>query len=76
MSQILIRGLDEKMVAKLKVRAKRNGRSLEGEARSILESAAGASVAQSREILRKWQKAFAGRRFTDSTELIREDRQR
>jgi plasmid stability protein len=76
MSQILIRGLDEKMIAKLKARAKRNGRSLEGEARNILESAAGASVAQSREIFRKWQQAFAGRRFTDSTELIREDRRR
>jgi plasmid stability protein len=76
MSQILIRGLDEELVAKLKARAKRNGRSLEGEARTILESAAGASVAQSREILRKWQKAFAGHRFSNSTDLIREDRQR
>jgi antitoxin FitA len=76
MSQILIRGLDEKMVARLKARAKRNGRSLEGEARIILESAAGVSVAQSREILGKWQKAFAGRPFADSTELIRRDRKR
>jgi hypothetical protein len=76
MSQILIRGLDEKLVAKLKTRAKRNGRSLEGEARTILESVAGASVAQSREILRKWQRNFAGRRFGDSTALVDEDRRR
>ena len=76
MTQILIRGLDEKMVAQLKERAKRNGRSLEGEARSILETAAGASLTETREILRKWQKAFAGHRFSDSTDLIREDRQR
>jgi hypothetical protein len=76
MSQILLRGLDEKTVAKLKERAKRNGRSLEGEARNILETAAGASLLETRDILRKWQKALAGRPFIDSTKLIREDRRR
>jgi len=76
MTQILIRGLDSEIVARLKDRAKQNGRSLEGEARSILETAAGASLTETREILRKWQKTFADRRFSDSTDLIREDRQR
>jgi antitoxin FitA len=76
MAQILVRGLDAEMVERLKQRAKQNGRSLEGEARRILESAAGASLAETRQIIRKWQKKFAGRQFSDSTELIREDRAR
>ena len=76
MTQILVRGLNEDTVAKLKDRAKQNGRSLEGEARSILESAAGFSVAEARQTMRKWQKTLAGRRFEDSADLIREDRRR
>jgi antitoxin FitA len=76
MAQILIRGLDEKTVARLKSRAKEHGRSLESESRSILESAAGYSRDEALRIVRRWQEKFAGRIFDDSTELIREDRER
>jgi hypothetical protein len=41
MAQILIEGLDDQVVARLKSRAESHGRSLEGEVRSMLESAAG-----------------------------------
>jgi antitoxin FitA len=76
MAQILIRGLDEKTVARLKLRAKEHGRSLESESRAILKSAAGYSHDEALKIVRRWQARFAGRKFDDSTELIREDRER
>ena len=37
MAQMLVRGLDENVVATLKERASRNGRSLEAEIKAILE---------------------------------------
>jgi plasmid stability protein len=40
MAQILVRGLDDAMVACLKDRARQNHRSLQGEVRAILEEAA------------------------------------
>jgi plasmid stability protein len=76
MAQILIRGLNDKTVTRLKSRAKERGRSLESEARSILESAAGYSRDEALKIVRRWQEKFAGRKFDDSADLIREDRER
>ena len=76
MAQILVRGLDEKIVARLKSQAKVHGRSLESEARSILETAAGFSRAEAVEAVRRWQSTFAGRKFDNSAKLIREDRRR
>ena len=40
MAQVLVRDLDETVVARLKERARCNGRSLQKEAKSILEEAA------------------------------------
>jgi antitoxin FitA len=39
MAQILIRNVDEQVKARIKRRAKRNGRSMEAEAREILKNA-------------------------------------
>ena len=39
MAQILVRGLDDALVARLKERAKLNHRSLQGEVKAILEEA-------------------------------------
>ena len=75
MSDILIRGLDEKTVERLKARAKRHGRSLQSEARSVLENAAGASLAEALAAARGWRKKL-GREFRDSGEIIRQDRRR
>ena len=44
MAQLIVRKLDDDAKERLKARAKRNGRSLEAEARAILEEAAGASA--------------------------------
>lgn len=76
MAQILIRGLEDKVVARLKDRAAAHGRSLESEARSILESAAGFTAEEASRVVNGWQERLAGRRFADSVELLREDRRR
>ena len=76
MADILVRGLEERVVAKLKERAKRHGRSLQGEVRLILERAARTGgVEASLERLRALR-GGSGRRFGDSAALVREDRER
>jgi plasmid stability protein len=67
--------VDDETARRLKVRAERDGLSVEEEARRLLDRA-----------LRDWEqfwakadeirKGLAGRKFQDSTELIREDRER
>jgi antitoxin FitA len=46
MAQLIVRRLDDNAKERLKARAKRHGRSLEAEARAILEKAAGSEPAQ------------------------------
>jgi plasmid stability protein len=77
MAQILVRGLDDALVARLKERARENHRSLQGEVKAILEEAAAqATNAEIEAILDKWQRHWErkGKTFSDSAELIREDR--
>jgi plasmid stability protein len=76
MPDILVRGLNAQAVKHLKARAKQHGRSLQGEAKLLLEQAAGADAAEVAEMLGKWKKKFAGRKLTGSVDLIREDRSR
>jgi len=75
MPDILIRGVDAQALKRLERRAKQHGRSLETEARIVLERAAGMSISEVLEVARGWRKKL-GRRFEDSAESIREDRQR
>jgi hypothetical protein len=76
MPDILIRGLDAQAVKRLKTRAQRHGRSLQGEAKLLLEQAAGIGGDQVAEMFDSWKHRFDGRKFSDSTEMINEDRQR
>jgi plasmid stability protein len=73
---MLIRGLNARVVKRLQARAKRHGRSLQGEIRRVLEQAAGADPEEVAALFAGWKKRFAGRRFVGSARLIREDRQR
>ncbi|MDH4185981.1 MAG: Arc family DNA-binding protein [Nitrospira sp.] len=77
MAQVLVRQLDEKVVARLKRRAKEHGRSLQSEVKTILEEAVPDYEAAWKRIeeFRKRMKK-SGRRFTDSAALIREARDR
>jgi plasmid stability protein len=75
---VLIRDLDGKTVEALKQRASESNRSLQAELKAIIEE----SVAQD------WRKTWAaadrifeelrrsGQKFSDTTELLREDRER
>lgn len=76
MSQLLIPDLDDDTLTRLKERAARHGRTPETEARAILSNALGpndpwaAADALYREL------SATGRTFSDSAELLREDRDR
>ncbi len=75
MPDILVRNLAPETVKRLKARARRHGRSLQSEAKIVLEDAAGASVEEVLAAARDWRTKL-GRRFDDSVDLIRQDRDR
>ena len=76
MAQILVRDLDTGILERLKVRAKRHGRSLQGEVKLILIEAIDLSLREAGAVSARWQKRLTGRAFRDSADLIREDRNR
>jgi plasmid stability protein len=76
MAQLLIRNLDPEVIEHLKERARRNNRSLQGEAKALLEEAFPVSAREAREISQKWRSRLSGRIRGDSAVLIREDRRR
>lgn len=76
MSQLLIRNLEDETIQKLKTRAKSHNRSLQGEVKLILEAVASQPDELPLTIAEQWQGYFAGRSFSDSTEQVREDRER
>ena len=78
MATVTIRDLDEKVVTKLKARAKANHRSLEAELREMLSSIVKEQERRQR-FLAKADRIAAmtpSARQTDSAELLREDRRR
>lgn len=78
MATVTIRDLDEKVVTKLKARAKANHRSLEAELRELLSSSVKEQERRQR-FLAKADRIAAmtpSARQTDSAELLREDRRR
>jgi len=75
MSQLLVRDLDPAVVERLKQRAKRHRRSLQGEAKAILEAAV-LSMDGARKLAAQWRRHLEGAIAGDSAELIREDRDR
>jgi plasmid stability protein len=79
MAQIMVRDLDPKVVNKLKSQAKKNGRSLQAEVKLVLTRQAHeptVDMETASKILAKFRKRFKGKKFSDSAELIREDRDR
>ena len=79
MSQILVRNIRPEVVKRLKELARGGGRSLQGQVRTILEQAAahpkldGASALA---LVDRFRARFKARKFRDSAELIRRDRDR
>ena len=77
MAQILVRNVDVKVVEKLKTRARAQGRSLQAEAKAILEREAEMlDMGEAWQLVEKVRKGFGGKRFSDSAVLIRKDRGR
>lgn len=76
MPQVLIRELDERVVERLKQRARQHGRSLEAELRTILQTSAAVVQPDPHILLKQVRALFATRTFEDSTDLIRADRER
>ncbi len=76
MAQILVRNLDDSVVADLKRVAERHGRSLEAEVREVLTAA---TRSERTELVRRAAELRARngpQTGSDSVELIREDRER
>jgi plasmid stability protein len=75
-AQLTVRNLDQELVRRLKIRAAEHNRSAEAEHRAILEAALhplGAAFWGQAAAMRH---AMRGRAATDSTLLIRQDRDR
>ncbi len=76
MPDILVRGLTPETLKRLKARAQRHGRSLQSEAKRLLERAAGADAEEIATMLDHWKQRLTGRKLTSSVDPIREDRDR
>ncbi len=77
MGQVLVRGLDDAVIERLRKRAEGHHRSLEAEIREILDQASNQiDVAAARVLADRIRRKLEGRGHSDSADLIREDRDR
>lgn len=76
MAQLTVRKLDDDLVRRLKIRAARNNRSAEAEHRAILESALRSGGEDFWREAERLRQETAGRRNSDSTEIVRQARDR
>ena len=78
MGNLTIRNLDDRIIEQLKVQAKQNHRSLEGEVRHLLTQQVDRldRIVDFRERTRQLASLTTGTRQTDSVKLLREDRDR
>jgi plasmid stability protein len=78
MPELRILDLDAPAFDRLRERAKAHGRSVEAEARTILQGALTETARDPWAVINALREELArsGKTFPDSTELIREDRQR
>ena len=78
MGNLTIRNVDDRVIEQLKLQAKANQRSLEGEVRHLLTQQANrrGRVAEFRERTRKLLSLTEATVQTDSVDLLRQDRDR
>ena len=74
MANVLVRDLDNDVLKQLKTAAKAHGRSLQAEIHEVLRNASARNLAETRRLSAQWLKRLGGSTHTDSTALIREDR--
>lgn len=76
MAQVMVRNLETAVVKNLKLRAKEHRRSLQEKLKEILEQAARQNTKAIQAKVKQVRGLFAGRKFSDSSDLIRADRHR
>jgi len=76
MPNILIRDVSQKTVDQLKARAKQHNRSLQGEVKHLVEETVKTTGEVALLRARKIRASFGRKTFSDSVELLREDRSR
>ncbi len=76
MAQVLVRDLDDDVVARLKKRARNHRRSLQAELRHILAQAAQVDMTEARRLAQRIRRRLAGQKHTESALLVAEDRDR
>ena len=74
MPNVLVRNLGDDVLKQLKASAKAHGRSLQAEIHEVLHNASARRLAETRRLSARWLKRLRGTTQTDSTVLIREDR--
>lgn len=76
MPNILIRDVSQKTIDRLKAQAKQHNRSLQGEVKHLVEETVKATGEAALLRTRKIRASFGNRTFSDSADLLREDRNR
>lgn len=76
MGQVLVRNLDEQVIEALKARAELHGRPLEQELRDILSAAARPTPAERAAMADRIRALTLPKPQTDSTALVRDERDR
>jgi plasmid stability protein len=76
MPNLLVRDLDPDLLERLKAQAKRNRRSVQAEVKELLKNHVALSMEEAIKRIEKFRQSLGGRKFSDSAELIREDRER
>ena len=76
MGQVIVRNLDDHIIVALKTKAEMHGHSLEQELRGILAEAAKPTIEDRRILVDHIRAMTPSRPQTDSTILLREDRDR
>ena len=73
MPNILVRDLSPETISLLKARAHRNGRSMQSELKSILDSAAQTEALDAALLSARIRRMLGGREHSDSAQLAAED---
>jgi plasmid stability protein len=73
-ANLLVRNLDDEVLKHLKAAAKAHGRSLQAEIHDLLRNASARRLAETRRLSSRWLTRLRGSAQSDSSALIREDR--
>ena len=76
MANVLVRDLDDDVLKQLKAAAKVHGRSLQAEIHDVLKRASTRNLAETRRLSAQWLKRLRKSSQSDSSLMIREDRDR